>query len=576
MQLQAIYNIAALCYSKGLDQVVLCPGSRCAPLTLAFARHSGFTVRTFTDERSAGFIALGIAQQTKRPCILVCTSGTAVYNFAPAVAEAYFNHVPLIVFTADRPAEWIGQQDGQAIYQGEIFGKHVKRFYQLPQHYDHPHDQWSINRTVNEAINLAATGLPGPVHINAPFREPFYPAPDEPVHYDENIRVIEEAPCIQTLNEKVNAQVQEAWSSYHNILIVAGQADYDQELLQTLNDFSEQNHIPLVGDILTNLHPHENLIRHADAFLGQASADVKQSLKPDLLITFGKSIVSKNLKLFLRAYPPKAHWHLQTTGAVADSFHHLTKIIRTDPNTFFQFFASTKRSESFEGQKQQNFYKFWEIEERRAVRCIQDFFPQQQWGEFEVVYELVKALPGNANLHLANSMSVRYANLAGLSAQQSGIHVYSNRGTSGIDGCTSTAVGHALADENGMNILITGDEAFFYDRNAFWHNYSLPNLRVVLLNNHGGVIFKMIDGPRDLPESDEYFVTRQKLNATKLCEEFGFELLKLDSRRKLKNLLADFFEPGNTVKVLEIETDTSASRAIFDEFKNHIKKSYEL
>ena len=174
---QSIYDIAALCAKKGLTQAVLCPGSRCAPLTLAFTRHPDISCRTISDERSAGFIALGISQQTKQPAILLCTSGTAAYNFAPAVAEAYFSKRPLIVFTADRPVEWVGQQDGQTIYQTDIFGKHVKKSYQLPQEYDHADNQWAIVRIVNEAINLSRQEPPGPVHINAPFREPLYPQP---------------------------------------------------------------------------------------------------------------------------------------------------------------------------------------------------------------------------------------------------------------------------------------------------------------------------------------------------------------------------------------------------------------
>ena len=137
MRYQPIYDIAEICFRKNIRQVVLCPGSRCAPLTLAFARHSGLTARTISDERSAGFIALGIAQSLREPVVIVCTSGTAVSNLAPAVAEAYFSHTPLIVITADRPAEWIAQHDGQTIYQNEIFGKHVKSFAQLPQDYDH-------------------------------------------------------------------------------------------------------------------------------------------------------------------------------------------------------------------------------------------------------------------------------------------------------------------------------------------------------------------------------------------------------------------------------------------------------
>jgi 2-succinyl-5-enolpyruvyl-6-hydroxy-3-cyclohexene-1-carboxylate synthase len=194
MTYQPIFDIAALCIKKNVNQVVLCPGSRCAPLTLAFTRHPQIKTRTFSDERSAGFIALGMAQQLSQPVVMVCTSGTAAYNFAPAVAEAFFSQTPLVIFTADRPAEWIAQHDGQTIHQTNIFGTHVKKSYTLPQDYEHHDAQWAINRIINEAINLARQEPKGPVHINAPFREPLYPGKNEVTGYTDSIRVIEDHP----------------------------------------------------------------------------------------------------------------------------------------------------------------------------------------------------------------------------------------------------------------------------------------------------------------------------------------------------------------------------------------------
>jgi 2-succinyl-5-enolpyruvyl-6-hydroxy-3-cyclohexene-1-carboxylate synthase len=572
---QPIYDIAALCHQKGLKNAVLCPGSRCAPLTLAFSRHPGIRTRTFSDERSAAFVALGISQQTKSPTILLCTSGTAVYNFAPAVAESFFNQIPLIVFTADRPAEWIAQHDGQTIYQAEIFGKHVKKSFQLPQEYDHADSQWAINRIVNEAINLSLQEPPGPVHINAPFREPLYPSKDEPQQQPSAVRVIAEDNSNFLLSEGAKQKISEYLPQFAHILVVAGQQDTDHFLIRNLEQFIGKHNIPVVGDVITNLHPMERLIRHTDVFLGQASEGIKTTLRPDLLITFGKSVISKNLKLLLRKFAPKEHWHIQPAGAVTDPFQSVTEVFRANPSSFFLFASGVQRNDQFTLQKQINFRELWEIEERKAIRQLDEFFPQPEFGELELVKEVLKNLPPDANLHLANSMSVRYGNFIGLSHQQKDISVFANRGTSGIDGCTSTVVGHCLVTEK-PNVLITGDLAFFYDRNSFWHNYSLPNLRIVVLNNHGGIIFKMIDGPASLPESEEYFVTHQKLNATYICQEFGFDHLKLDSKRKLKNLMKDFFDFDGKTKVLELESEGQLNKNIFENLKQKIKKSYEV
>lgn len=571
---QPIYDIAALCHQRGIRHVIMCPGSRCAPLTLAFARHPGFNLYTFSDERSAAFVALGIAEQTKNTVVLICTSGSAAYNFAPAIAEALLNQVPLLIITADRPNEWIGQQDGQTIFQDGLYGRHVKRSYALPQEYIHADNQWAINRIVNEGITLTKSDLHGPVHINAPFREPLYPNASDKVAYSKNIRTIIDTPTSTCLGNEDVQSISKELSSFHNILVVGGQNESDEELIHSLSKFAG-NSIPVIADIISNLHGVESFIRRADIFLGQASDDVKKSLQPDLLITFGKSVISKQVKLFLRKFAPKEHWHIQAAGSVADTFQHLTRVIRTTPVEFFKNIKVNDREESFEKQKQRNYYKLWEIEERRTTRSIETFFPQEELGEFEFASEILKSLPEGSNLHLANSMSVRYANFVGLTPEQKNITVYCNRGTSGIDGCTSTAVGHALSSDK-MNVLITGDMAFFYDRNAFWHNYKIPNLRVVIINNHGGGIFKIIDGPSDIPEADEFFITNQRLTAQKLCEENGFEYLKLDHRRKLKNLLKDFFENENSPKIVEFETTASQSKVIFERFKSHIRKSYEL
>lgn len=575
MRSQAIYDIAEVCAKKGVTDAVLCPGSRCAPLTLAFTRHNAITPKTFSDERSAGFIALGIAQQKKNPVVVVCTSGTAAYNLAPSVAEAWFSETPLVILTADRPSEWIGQQDGQTIYQSEIFGKHVKKYFQLPQEYEHADSVWAINRIINEAINLARQEPRGPVHINAPFREPLYPGRDEQTFFSKDVRVIEEHLPSYDLSESQKAKIKNQWNKFRHVLIIGGQQHPDEMMERSLERFFSSQSVPLVSDIISNLHFSEKNVRHADLFLGQASEDLKKTLRPDLLITFGQSLISKNVKLFLRKYSPEAHWHIQTGGMAADTFKHVTDVFQSSPSLFFDFLSTLKKDETFEYQKQANYSNLWEIEERRTQRTLDGFFGQQEFAELEIVKEIIENLPADCSLHLANSMSVRYANFFGLKAHQKNIKVFSNRGTSGIDGCTSTAIGHCLSSGK-PTFIVTGDVAFFYDRNAFWHNYPLANLRVLLLNNHGGLIFNIIDGPSSMPEAPEYFITRQQLNAQKLCEEFGFDHLRLDTKRKVKNIVKDFVDFDGKTKILEVETDVTLNKTVFDNLKQKIKKSYEL
>lgn len=573
MRFQPIYDIAELCARKGLHNAVLCPGSRCAPLVLPFTRHPAIKTYTISDERSAAFIALGMSQQLEKPAVLICTSGTAVYNFAPAVAEAFFNQVPLVIITADRPAEWVNQHDGQTIYQTGIFGSHVKQSWQLPQHYEHPDDQWLINRMVNEAINLSQQEPRGPIHINAPFREPLYPAKDDVFSFSDTVRVIENESPVFTLSKEMITALASEFQSFRRILIVCGQKDMEPELIGRLHEFSSENNIPVIGEVISNMHPLKHIVSHADNFLGEAPDEVKKKLQPDLLITFGKSVLSKNLKVFLRKYPSSSHWHINPGDEATDTFQHLTKIIRIQPSDFFSLLVPQRILNEKEAQKA--YWNAWHQQEDKALKIVDDFFATPARGEFGLIHEVMQKLPDQCNLHLANSMSVRYANYIGLKKTKQGVKVWCNRGTSGIDGCSSTTVGHTLTSDI-PNVLITGDLAFFYDRNAFWHNYALPNLRVVLLNNHGGVIFKIIDGPKELPESDEYFVTRQRLTADNFCRELGFHHFRLKGNDDPKEVVNNFFNAERVPKLLEIETDAALSKEIFDNFKKKIKTNYEL
>jgi 2-succinyl-5-enolpyruvyl-6-hydroxy-3-cyclohexene-1-carboxylate synthase len=574
VRLQPIYDIAEICSQHGIAHAVVCPGSRCAPLTISFNRHPSINVRTFSDERSAAFIALGIAKQTHKPVVLICTSGSAAYNFAPAIAEAYYSHVPLIVLSADRPTEWIGQLDGQTIQQKEIYGGHVKRYFELPADYEHSDSVWFIHRIINQAINLSKQEIPGPVHINIPLREPLYPAKNESIDFSKSIQIVSEEKISSSLSLADWEYIQQSWPSTKKVLVVVGQGEPDKKLRQLIESFVVNHKAVVAGDVISNLHDLKQTIRYADSFLAHAGEELKKMLQPDLLITIGQSVISKNLKLFLRKHRPVQHWHIQPAGDVADTFQSLTKVIRCDQTSFFKKLESLEAGADFENQKRENYQLLWEAEEHRTIRALNQFFETSALSEFHFMQAVIKTLPHSINLHLANSMTVRYANFIGINSDRNEVTVFSNRGTSGIDGCTSTSIGHSL-ESNKLNLLITGDLAFFYDRNAFWHNYTLANLRVIVLNNHGGIIFGVIDGPGELPEAEEFFITNQKLSARNLCEEFGIEYTLIDNIKKIKNVLQDFFEPDQRPKLIEIETDKKTSKQVFEQFKQLIKKGYD-
>ncbi|MCC2546745.1 2-succinyl-5-enolpyruvyl-6-hydroxy-3-cyclohexene-1-carboxylic-acid synthase [Hymenobacter sp. BT175] len=632
MSLQSVHNIAEICAQLGITDVVLSPGSRCAPLTLAFARHPRITVRTVPDERAAAFIGLGIAQAQKRAVALVCTSGTAGLNYAPAVAEAYFQHIPLVVFTADRPPEWIDQLDGQTIRQADLYGAHAKGTFTFPADLTHADAQWHSTRLVSEAINLAQQFPAGPVQINVPLREPFYPKAGEALRY-EPVKVIREEAGQRVLPGPELVTLRHALRQTPRVLVVAGQHPHDDGLLLALRQFTAAYQIPVVGDVIANVHQPTGHsfdqrtapIGHQDVFLSVPG--LKAPLRPDLLITFGQSLISKALKLYLREAAPAQHWHIQAAGPVADTFKSLTRIIRVDPAWLFEQLVATDNAplggsisaedtaaaeseyvspagtevastaatpadrpvsgaparltwpalgrglSEQEAKAKTGYATPWYKAESWAKGFLQEFLGQadQPFNEFSGFHQVLQLLPDHAALHLANSMAVRYANIIGLPGNRR-IEVFANRGTSGIDGCNSTAVGAALAQPDRPVVLLTGDVAFFYDRNAFWHNYPVPNLRVVLFNNHGGGIFRMIDGPRQQPELEEFFETRQPLTAENTARDFGLRYLPVSSFAELKSALPTFFAPGGAA-LLEVFTDSQTNAAFFEHYRAAVRSA---
>ena len=573
--LQPIVNIAELLHRKGITDVVVCPGSRSAPLTLAVARHPSLRVRVMADERSAGFVALGMAQQSGRPVAVICTSGSAVYNVAPAVTEAYFQQVPLLLLTADRPHEWLHQQDGQTMNQVNVFGRQVKRSYDLPADYTHADARWFIERTLNEAINLSRLSPAGPVHINVPLREPFYPTPDESFHY-EPARVIDVLTARPALPPDTWHRLLTTWEQSNRTLIAVGQLPRDPALLSILKKFSEELGVPVVGEITGNVPGNDVFITKSDTFLSGLTDRAGNAFRPDLLITIGNSFLTRNLKAFLREYPAMQHWNIQpTVDRISDSFQSLTTLIPAEPLTFLEkLFADLDYHRFLQGDDEDEttgFLSHWQTADRQAAKLVLQTVsnPAQPLTDWSAVQLVLEQLPNGSMLQLANSMPVRYANLCGLDERRQ-ISVWGNRGVSGIDGCLSTAVGAALMTDKIVTLLI-GDVAFFYDRNALWSAPVPPNLRIVLLNNDSGHIFRMIDGPSRQPELETYFETPHGYTAQRTAEDAKLTYRAGDSIEKLRSLLPDFFQPGDTAKLLELTTDKLANQEQFVQYKERIK-----
>lgn len=540
----SIFNTSEICYRMGVRHAVMSPGSRNAPLTLSFARHEKVEKFIVPDERTAGFIALGIAQQRNEPVVLCCTSGTAVLNYYPAIAEAYYREIPLIVLSADRPPELIDQRDGQTIRQYEVLKNHIKNSYQLPI-IKSSADAATYEQLLETGLRNAARQPLGPVHFNIPFSEPFYPTDNQDLkssyfHYKK-----------ESFDEVLDMTTPFATPHlpYTKVLIVIGQHGPDPALSKLLARTATK--VPVVRSPLNNLSVG---IDHVDAFIGD------DALQPELLITSGLSVLSKKLKQFLRNARLKKHLHFDPAGVPVDTYQSNPQLIKSDIKAFLE-------ANDFE-QADATYLEQWQQSSRRASEAMRNFLKEGAFSEVTTLAEVLKSTPASCVLHLSNSMPVRYAELLGVKANTV---TYCNRGTSGIDGSTSTAVGAALVSSQ-LHLLVTGDLAFFYDRNAFFHNYPLKNFRVVVSNNTGGGIFRLIEGPSKLPELEEYFETRHHKTAKHLCEENDIEYLPASNEEELQHALREFFEDSDVPKLIEVFTDPQTNQHTFKELKHRINE----
>jgi 2-succinyl-5-enolpyruvyl-6-hydroxy-3-cyclohexene-1-carboxylate synthase len=520
---QVLVNIAELCYQKGMTALVLSPGSRSAPLAITFWRHGGFECRVVPDERSAAYQALGMASATGKPVGLVCTSGTAPLNYTPAIAEAYWQRIPLVAFTADRPPEWIGQGENQSIHQQDIYAANSKGFFELPPALQLNSDKQYAYQQVNAAINMACTAPSGPVQVNVPFREPLYPESTLP-RPEADIPIHEKVYTKPGLSDTSLTALAQAINRSTRILVVAGMGAPSEEELQVLGEFIRQTHAVLVTDLLANAHHLPEAVTAVDVIAKKAKDQERTHLQPELLITFGGPLLSKAVKQFLRAHKPAEHWHVSEAGEERDTFQALTKVVATDPFTFFQKVAG-----KLQGHSRHPYTQAWHQLEEQVSAAIADLDTAEgAFSEIRALRAMLWHLPEEAVLHLGNSLPVRHIQLLAPLVKDTKLLLKANRGTSGIDGCLSAAVGYAKQTSLPVYTIL-GDLAFMYDRNALWLDQLPDNLFIIILNNSGGGVFRTLPGAKDQPELEDYFASAQHTHFHYTAYQHGCPYLYADN-----------------------------------------------
>lgn len=532
---------------------MISPGSRNAPLIVAVSRHEGLRCHVVIDERCAAFFGLGIALQTGKAVALICTSGSAVLNYGPALSEAYYRQIPLIAISADRPEEWIDQDDSQTIHQAGVLDNVVKGSFEIGIE---PVDKIKtsfVSRTVNDAIILANRLPLGPVHINVRLDEPL----GNIVETSENdTRFIAKVGSgCPTLSDEVLERLA-AEIRGRKVMVIAGFGNHDESLDRALNAFVKSTGAVVLHEAQSNVHLSHS-VAHIDATLSVMDKAEMDAMYPDLVITFGGSIVSRMVKRYLRDATGLEHWHIGMNGNSVDCFMALSKRIECSPHLFFDRLASLMPD-----YKNNEFLKGWLNKASIAKQRVSTFFDECVWSDFYAMGRLLKFIPRSWNIHLSNGTSVRYAQLFDYSAIK---RIECNRGVSGIDGSTSTAVGaHIYADN--VTLLISGDMSMQYDIGALALSEITPKMKIAVLNNSGGGIFRFIKSTSGLDECEKCFAADVRLPLAKLAEAYGFAYFEASDKDSFDCELVGFASETERPAILNIITPPEESAGVLKEF----------
>ena len=544
-------TITQLCVAKGIRNIVISPGSRNAPLTIGFTENKNFINYSIVDERCAAFFALGIAQQLDEPVALVCSSGSALLNYYPAISESYYSDIPLVILSADRPSELINIGDGQTIQQENVFQNHILESANCIEG-----DAYNLfnEAIINSALNTAINKK-GPVHINLPFSEPLYKT-------TENLTITLKSTPILVASKKVNEDLipfVKKWNGAKKKLILVGVLKPNSIEKKYLDILAKDESIIMLTETTSNLY-NKNFFPAIDQLIASFDKNELIDFEPEILLTFGGMVISKKIKALLRGYSPKEHWHVDPKKA-NDTFFYLTHHFKTTVNLFFK--ELLPKIVTVKSNYQSNYLSVKQYRLKRHKEYI-SIIP---YSDLKIFSAIVNIMPKNMQLQLSNSSTVRYAQFFNFDKC---IDVFCNRGTSGIDGSTSTAIGAAVVSKK-ETLCITGDLSFLYDSNALWNNYMPSNFKIIVINNGGGGIFRILPGEKNTDNFDTFFETKHQFTALHLCEMYNLEYTMIHHESELNHNLKSFFSSSDTPKLLEIFTPSEINDQVLLEYFNFLK-----
>jgi len=547
---QSVQILAHILKQSNIKNIIISPGSRNAPLAIHLCE-SGFNCYSIVDERSAAFVALGMAKSLKSPVAVVCTSGSATTNYYPAVVEAFYQNIPILLLTADRPNDYVDIFDGQTIRQKNLYEQHSYGNFQLKEDFEENAEDYNF-KAVEKAIEICKANQ-GPVHINIPLSEPLYEKTSELYSFPN----IGESEAISKYN--ISHEIVEEWKNNHKIIILLGTLSPSSELNFFLGKIAESENAVILSEVNSNQY-HDKFFTNIDRYVFNFNNEDIQKFSPDLLITLGQNVVSKKVKEFLRKSNISKHWHVDQHWH-PDTYFSLTRSIKAKHEDFLSELLKNIKLESKE------YFTLWNRHKNLKDNMHLSYVNNVGFSDFSVIRDLSKSVPNEYCIHFSNSSAIRYAQLFDLSKNHD---VYCNRGTSGIDGCTSTAMGFAIASEKPV-LLVTGDLSFFYDINGLWNKYIPPSTRIIILNNGEGNIFRILPIPNNTPSLDDYIAVNHDMNALHVANHFNFEYIFTETEEQFLDIIDNFFTESLRPKILEINTKKRENANILKDYFAFLK-----
>ena len=536
-----VLELIALLLAHNIKHVVLCPGSRDIPIVQALSQLSEINCYSVTDERSAGFFALGTILAHKEPCAVVVTSGSALLNLHPCVAEAHYQNLPLLIISADRPLAWINQMDGQTINQTFVFNSLVK-YETTANEIKDDTDRWLCNRVCNEALLKLREKPYAPVHINVPISDPFF---------SFNTKALPKARVIKNL---ALTDLCKLCTNFHKIYLILGQSSIEEPLSSDLKSKLAKRFV-VISEHIANAS-FEGFIKNPEEVFSKVS-NKEQKLCPDLVISIGGHIISKKLKQFLRSQD-FVHVNISDDGKVCDLFCKLAYTVKASYHDALSALCNIEKAPL------KLTAKVFSLENNLKLKDL-------PFSQVTTIGKIINKLNFPCFLHLGNSSTVRYAQNFEL---PSCVTVHANRGVNGIEGSLSTAIGVANAQPHLLNFILIGDLSFFYDMNALWNNHLNQNLRIIMFNNSGGEIFSALPGLSLDKKAYDYIVAPHSTSAVSWAQERGFKTYQVRDNDALDTILGEFIKNDNCNKFIEVISNRESDIEVLKDLKNNYRLNY--